>query len=93
MSVEIPNPLVLSPENVLATGAASEAGLDAITAKVEELRATTSSPGLNTQELLGLILAELRVLNFYLYELPRMLNAGEGYSPHDAPDRLRDQNF
>ena len=89
MSVAVPNPLVLSPENVLAAGAASTDGQDEIVAKIEELRAATASPELNTQELLAQILVELRVMNLYLYEMPRVLNDGIGHLLADEPEVLR----
>lgn len=41
-------------------------------------------------ELLLMILQELRIMNLYLYELPRKLNAGEGNVLGDEPEKLRE---
>lgn len=89
MSVEIPNPLVLSPTNVLPDGAATSTGQDDVIAKIEELRAATASPTLNTQELLAQILTELKIMNLYLYSLPQALNQGSDFAPQDEPEALR----
>lgn len=44
----------------------------------------------NTQiEILALMLTELKVINYYLYNLPQLLNSGNGNPPADDPDNLR----
>jgi len=40
-------------------------------------------------ETLELMLRELRIMNLYLYELPRQLNSGTDPSAWDEPDDIR----
>lgn len=44
-------------------------------------------------ELLQQILAELKMFNYYMYELPRMLNNGNGFPGRDEPDSVRAFDF
>ena len=42
-------------------------------------------------ETLQAILAELRVLNIYMHQMPAYLNAGKPFSERDSPERLVEQ--